>query len=98
RCTWTRANYGNEKQVSSPGVDQSGAITAISLGNPRARFITLLGQAPAESTHNGNDYVEGDSHNDVIYGEDGSDAVHGDTPATASPSLNECLPTSDPSA
>jgi Ca2+-binding RTX toxin-like protein len=70
----------------------------VGLGDPRTRFVTLLGQSPSETTHNGNDYVEGNGGNDVLYGEDGSDSVHGDTPAPGSPRLDECLPTSDPAA
>ncbi len=97
-CTWTRTNYGDEKATSSPGVAQTGSITATSLGDPRTRFITLLGQSSTETTHNGNDYVEGNSGNDVIYGEDGTDAIHGDTPAPNSPRLDECLPTTDATA
>ncbi len=97
-CTWTRTSYGNDKVASSPGVQQSGAITTTALGNPRTRFVTLLGQSPTETTSNGNDYVEGNSGNDVIWGQDGSDAIHGDTPAVNSPRLDECLPTSDASA
>jgi Ca2+-binding RTX toxin-like protein len=97
-CLWTRTSYGNEKQTSSPGVAQSGAISATPLGNPRTRFVTLLGQSPTETTSNGNDYVEGDSGNDVIWGQDGNDSVHGDTPAQNSPRLDECLPTGDPNA
>ena len=97
-CAWTRTSYGDEKATSAPGVSQSGSITTRSLGDPRTRFITLLGQSSVETTHNGNDYVEGNSGDDVIYGEDGSDAVHGDTPAPNSPRLDECLPTADPTA
>jgi Ca2+-binding RTX toxin-like protein len=97
-CTWTRTSYGNQKNVSSTGTAQDGGITNQSLGNPRTRFVTLLGQAPGDADHNANDYVEGNSGNDVIWGEDGSDAVHGDTPAQSSPRLDECLPTSDPTA
>ena len=80
-CTWTSTAYGNAKVSSSPGVAQSGLVTNVSLGNPRTRFITLLGQSPTETTHAGTDYVEGNGGNDVMYGEDGSDVIHGDTPA-----------------
>jgi Ca2+-binding RTX toxin-like protein len=97
-CTWTQTSYGNDKQASKPAVAQSGAITSTALGNPRTRFVTLLGQSPTETTSNGNDYIEGDSGNDVIWGQDGNDAIHGDTPAANSPRLDECLPTSDPTA
>jgi Ca2+-binding RTX toxin-like protein len=97
-CTWTRTSYGNEKQSSSPGVQQNGTITNQSLGNPRTRFVTLLGQSPTDADHNADDYVEGNSGSDVIWGADGNDAVHGDTPAANSPRLDECLPTSDPTA
>jgi Ca2+-binding RTX toxin-like protein len=97
-CAWTRTSFGTDKKPSSPGVQQDGTITNKSLGNPRTRFVTLLGQDAAEGSHNGDDYVEGNSGNDVMWGEDGTDAVHGDTPAQASPRLDECLATSDPAA
>ncbi len=97
-CTWQRTSYGFEKDVSAPGVAQDGGITNVGLGDPITRYVTLLGQSPTETTHNGNDYIEGDSGNDVIYGEDGNDAIHGDTPAAGSPVLDECLPTNDPNA
>lgn len=113
-CTWGRTSYGNEKASSFPngtaGGAQSGLICPTGgplvsgcpadpgLGAPVTRYITLLGQSPTETTHNGNDYVEGNGGNDVIYGEDGSDSIHGDTPAQDSPRLDECLATSDPQA
>jgi Ca2+-binding RTX toxin-like protein len=109
-CTWTRSPYGNEKASSFPngtaGGAQAGTLCTavgpgcpvVGLGDPRTRFVTLLGQSSSETTHNGNDYVEGNGGNDVLYGEDGSDSVHGDTPAPGSPRLDECLPTNDPAA
>jgi Ca2+-binding RTX toxin-like protein len=93
RCTWQSTDYGSEKASSFPngtaGGAQAGTLCTavgpgcpvVSLGSARTRFTTLLGQDPAETTHNGNGYIEGNGGNDVIYGEDGSDVVHGDTPA-----------------
>jgi Ca2+-binding RTX toxin-like protein len=97
-CSWSRTSYGNEKNASTPGNAQDGGITSQSLGNPRTRFVTLLGQNPTDADHNGDDYVEGNSGNDVIWGEDGNDSVHGDTPAANSPALDECLATNDSTA
>ncbi len=97
-CAWTQTSYGRSKDATT------------SLGTSTTRYPTLLGESSSETTHNGDDYIEGNSGNDAHYGEDGNDVLHGDTPAAnaprsisawsalPAPSPDECLPVSDPNA
>ena len=90
---WTRTDYGYGKADVMAGTRKQ------PLGAPITRTVDLLGsESLTETTHNGNDYIEGNSGNDVIYGENGNDILHGDTPAAGSPRTDECLPTIDPTA
>lgn len=89
-CTYTHTGYGFEKR-------RDGTIdTSHSLGVAVTRFTTLLGQSATETSHAGNDYIEGNGGNNVIYGEDGNDAIHATTPMAGSPVANECLPNANP--
>ena len=88
-CTWSVIPYGNAK-------GSNGTISSTPLGDPRQRFVDLLGQDSHETTHNGATDIEGNGGNNLIYAEDGPSVVHGGTPPggqTADQILSHTVPT-----